>query len=47
MMPHNDFYNYIHNLESIFIHRFPILAPEIEVDKKLKFSMFSIIYNIV
>lgn len=45
MMPHNDFYNYIHNLESVFIHRFPILAPEIEVGKKLKLSMFSIIYN--
>ena len=45
MMPHHDFYNYIYNLESVFIHRFPILAPEIEVGKKLKLSMFSIIYN--
>ncbi|KAE9523295.1 hypothetical protein AGLY_016243 [Aphis glycines] len=34
MMPHNDFYNYIHNLEFVFIHRFPILAPEIEVDSE-------------
>ncbi|XP_029344988.1 uncharacterized protein LOC115034027, partial [Acyrthosiphon pisum] len=40
MMPHNDFYNYIHNLESAFIHRFPILAPENEVDKKIKLSKF-------
>jgi len=45
MMPHIDFYNYIHNLESVFIRRFPILAPEIEVGKKVKLSMFSTIYN--
>lgn len=35
----------IHNLKAVFIHRFPILAPEIEVGKKLKLIMFSIIYN--
>jgi len=43
MMPHNDFYNYIHNLESICIHRFPVIAPESKVEEKLKLSMFDII----
>lgn len=33
-MPHNDFYNYIHKLESVFIHRFPIVAPENKVGDK-------------
>jgi len=35
-MPHNDFYNYIFKLESIFIENFPSLATEDNVKSKLK-----------
>lgn len=45
MIPHNDFYNYIHHLESVFIHRFPVFASESRVGENLKIRMISTIYN--
>lgn len=36
LMPHDDFYNYIFKLESIFIENFPSLATEDNVGAKLK-----------
>jgi len=36
LMPHDDFYNYIFKLESIFIEHFPSLAIEDNVGAKLK-----------
>jgi len=44
-MPHDNFYNYIYNLESVFIDNFPILSLEVGVGDKLKMRLFNIIYE--
>jgi len=36
LMPHNDFYDYIYELETIFIEHFPKLSVELSVGQKLK-----------
>jgi len=38
MMPYNDFYNYIYELENIFIVKFPTIAVGDDVGAKLKFD---------
>lgn len=45
MMPQHAFYEYINELENIFISRFPQVAIEKEVGIKLKLSMTNIVYN--
>lgn len=45
LMPHNDFYNYIYELETIFINSFPKLSVELSVGQKLKQSMVNVVYE--
>jgi len=46
-MPHDDLYNYIHNLDTVIINRFPVLrvATESKVVEKLQLNMFSVVYK--
>lgn len=44
-MPHNDFYNFIFELENIFIEQFPILAVEKNVGIKIKDAFFNVPFN--
>lgn len=41
-MPHDNFYNYVYDLESAFIDSFPILSVEVGVGNKLKMRMLNI-----
>lgn len=45
MMPQDTFYNFIHQLELIFIQRFPLVSIEKEVGNKLILHMSTVIYN--
>ena len=44
MMPQHEFYDYIDELENIFINRFPQLSIENEVGIKLKLSMTNVVF---
>lgn len=46
MMPHNDFYNYIIELETVFVNIFHILSTENGVDEKIKFHINNIPYSL-
>jgi len=45
MMPQHAFYNYIDELENIFINRFPHIAINKEVGIKLKLSMINVVFS--
>lgn len=45
MMPHNDFYNYIFKLETVFINIFPTISTETNVGEKIKFNIINIPYS--
>jgi len=45
MMPQHEFYNYIDELENIFINRFPQIFIENEVGIKLKLSMTNVVFR--
>jgi len=45
MMPQHEFYDFIDELENIFINRFPQLSIENEVGIKLKLSMTNVIFQ--
>lgn len=45
MMPHNDFYNYIFELETVFVNIFPTLSTETGVGEKIKFQIINIPYD--
>lgn len=44
-MLHNDFYNYIFEMETLFIKLFPTLSVEIGVGEKIKFQINNIPFN--
>ncbi|KAE9523725.1 hypothetical protein AGLY_015866 [Aphis glycines] len=43
--PHNDFHNFIFELENIFIEQFPILAVDKNVGIKMKDAFFNVPFN--
>lgn len=45
MMPQHTFYEYIYELENMFINRFSQLSIEKELGIKLNLSMTNIIFN--
>ncbi|CAI6358330.1 unnamed protein product [Macrosiphum euphorbiae] len=45
MMPQHEFYDYIDELENIFINRFPQLSIENKVGIKLKLSMTNVVFR--
>ncbi|CAI6371316.1 unnamed protein product [Macrosiphum euphorbiae] len=45
MMPQHAFYDYIDELENIFINRFPHIAINKEVGIKLKLSMINVVFS--
>lgn len=45
MMPHNDFYYFIFELENIFIKLFPSMSIENGVGSKLKLHFSNVLFN--
>jgi len=45
MMPHDDFYNYIFELETVFVKIFPTISTETGVGEKIKFHINNIPYS--
>jgi len=44
-MPHEEFYNYVYKLETMFIEYFPKLSVELGARQKLKQCMINIVYE--
>jgi len=45
MMPHSDFYNFIYELENIFINLFPFVSVENSVGSKLGLHFTNVPFN--